>query len=138
MQKLILKNIADINLAKDFIKGLLEKSRIIAFYANMGAGKTTIIKAVCQDMGVKDLVSSPSFSIVNEYYSPIYGKIYHFDFYRIENIREVFDIGFEEYIFEDCIVFIEWPQIVEHLIPEHIKLRIDVMPDKSRRLSVVE
>ncbi len=138
MKELIIRNINEIDLVNDFIFEILKKNRILCFDAPMGAGKTTIIKSVCREMGVNDSVSSPSFSIVNEYKSSNYGKIYHFDFYRIENVKEIFDIGFEEYLDENCIVFIEWPQIAEHLLPKHVKIKIDVLHDNSRLLSVVD
>ena len=91
-------------------------SKKIAFYGSLGAGKTTLIKEICKQLEVKQLVSSPTFTILNEYEG--LDKIYHFDFYRIKKTNEVFDLGFEEYFFSDNYVFIEWPEIIEDFLPE--------------------
>ncbi|WP_442589616.1 tRNA (adenosine(37)-N6)-threonylcarbamoyltransferase complex ATPase subunit type 1 TsaE [Pedobacter sp. AW31-3R] len=92
--------------------------RIIVFRGDMGAGKTTFIKVLCQELGVKDVVTSPTFSIVNEYTAG--GQtIYHFDFYRIKDIREAYDIGYEEYFYSGDFCFIEWPERIEELLPAH-------------------
>ena len=99
--------------------------RIFAFYGPMGAGKTTFIKAICRALGVDDIVQSPSFSIINEYTTPAGESIYHFDFYRIRNISEVFDIGYEDYLYSGSYCFMEWPELVESLLPENtIRIRI--------------
>jgi tRNA threonylcarbamoyladenosine biosynthesis protein TsaE len=115
-------------------KRLLEFSgsqKMFVFYGDMGAGKTTFIKALCSRLGVKETVSSPTFSIVNEYEGN--GQtIYHFDFYRIKSIQEAYDIGYEDYFYSGDICLIEWPEKIEELLPEHyIKVRItSVDPDK--------
>lgn len=100
---------------------LLEKYRmnkVFALYGGMGVGKTTFIKAICKGMGVKDIVNSPSFSIVNEYLSDQYGKIYHFDFYRINKLEEVYDMGYEDYFYNNKYCFIEWPEKITPLLPK--------------------
>ena len=94
------------------------KPGIFAFYGEMGVGKTTFIQALCEELGVKETVSSPTFSIVNEYSYNTNCKVYHFDFYRIKKITEVFDIGYEEYFYSDNYCFIEWPELVLELLPE--------------------
>lgn len=102
----------------------------------MGAGKTTLIKAICALLGSDDVVKSPTFSIVNEYDSPA-GTIYHFDFYRIENLAEVFDMGFEEYIASGNYCFMEWPELIEPLIPEDAaEIRITVTGPQERTIKI--
>ena len=110
---------------------------IIAFYAPMGAGKTTFTTALCHKLGVKeDAVSSPTFSIVNEYRTADGSSIYHFDFYRISRTEEAFDIGFYDYVDSGSLCLIEWPENIEEILPEEtLKVHIKVMPDESRVIS---
>ena len=124
--------------AHEFVK-LLNDHRIFAFYGEMGAGKTTFIKAICKAAGVPDLVSSPSFAIVYEYIS-ITGKIiYHFDLFRIKDISDLFDLGYEDYFYSGNICFIEWPELAEELLPEHtVKVRFNINSDGSRLLRIGE
>lgn len=102
--------------AQEFVAQMGNR-RIFAFHGGMGAGKTTFIKAICQHLGVKDAVTSPTFAIVNEYGSDI-GPIYHFDFYRIKNLGEVMDLGFEDYAYSGNLCLMEWPELIEELLPE--------------------
>ena len=106
-------------------------SRIFALYGLMGAGKTTFIKAVCLELGVTDIVQSPTFSIINEYKTGEGNSIFHFDFYRIKKTEEVFDIGYEEYIYSGSYCFIEWPELIESMLPEDT-IRIRITGDKQR------
>lgn len=100
--------------------------RLFAFYGNMGVGKTTIILQLIQILGVKDPGSSPTFSIVNEYRDISNKPVYHFDFYRIESVEEVYDIGYEEYFFSNAYCFMEWPEKIEELLPyETVKIFIN-------------
>jgi tRNA threonylcarbamoyladenosine biosynthesis protein TsaE len=92
--------------------------RVFAFHGEMGAGKTTFIKVLCKQLGVFDNVSSPTYSLVNEYLDDAGESVYHFDFYRINDPAEAFDIGFEDYLYSNAYCFIEWPQRVENLLPE--------------------
>lgn len=109
-------------------------SKTFLFYGNMGVGKTTLIKELTKQLGVMETSSSPSFSIVNEYDTPR-GAIYHFDFYRIKNINEAFDIGLEDYLYSGNYVFIEWPEKIEKLLPENAnKLKIEINRNGSRTL----
>ena len=106
----------------------LSKSKKIAFHASMGAGKTTLIKSICEQLKVVDVVKSPTFSIVNEYISEINGKVYHFDFYRLEDKREAFDIGIEFYFDSSSYCFVEWPSMIEDLLPndfDHIYIDVE-------------
>lgn len=107
---------------------------VFAFYGKMGAGKTTFIKAICEELGVSDVITSPTFAIVNEYRSDKGGElIYHFDFYRIKKLEEVYDMGYEDYFYSGALCFIEWPELVEELLPgQTVKVIIEEMEDTSR------
>lgn len=123
--------------AHEFIQHIGDH-RVFAFYGEMGAGKTTFIKAICEELGVEDVITSPTFAIVNEYSlashdSPLTSMIYHFDFYRIKKLEEVYDMGFEDYFYSGALCFIEWPELIEEVLPEDaVKVNITVNPDGSR------
>ena len=119
--------------AKAFVEAMGD-STIFAFYGSMGAGKTTFIKAICEEMGVEDVITSPTFAIVNEYRSATSGElIYHFDFYRIKKQEEVYDMGYEDYIESGAVCFMEWPELIEELLPEDgVKVSIKQQEDGSR------
>ena len=117
MTELIIKNIDDINnTAKEFIR-LIDQNTVFAFHGEMGAGKTTFIKAICEELGVDDVINSPTFAIVNEYRSGSAELIYHFDFYRINKIEEAYDFGYEDCFFSGALCCIEWPEKIEQLLP---------------------
>lgn len=119
--------------AKQFVQ-LMDAGKVFAFYGKMGAGKTTFIKAVCEELGVEDTVTSPTFAIVNEYQSAALDyPIYHFDFYRIKKLEEVYDMGYEDYFYGGGVSFIEWPELIEELLPEDaIRVEIKEEEDGSR------
>lgn len=118
--------------ARHFLKETAGK-RIFAIYGQMGSGKTTFIKAVCHEMGVADTVTSPTFTLINEYRRPGDLPVYHFDFYRIKNISEALDFGIEEYFDSASPCYMEWPELIEPLLPpETLRLSIKVMDDGSR------
>lgn len=121
------------NAAKAFVEAM-DQNTVFAFYGKMGAGKTTFIKAVCEALGVTEVVNSPTFSIVNEYRSETTGElIYHFDFYRIKKLDEVYDMGYEDYFYSGAVCFIEWPELIEELLPsEAVKVEIAEQEDGSR------
>ncbi|MDX2415377.1 MAG: tRNA (adenosine(37)-N6)-threonylcarbamoyltransferase complex ATPase subunit type 1 TsaE [Bacteroidales bacterium] len=120
--------------AKEFISFIKEK-KVFAFYGSMGAGKTTFIKALCEELGSPDIVTSPTFTLVNEYLTKSGNLVYHFDFYRIEKKEEAFDFGFEEYLYSGNLCFIEWPEKIESLLPDStIKVRILVDNNNSRSI----
>ena len=121
--------------AKTFIQNM-GSGRVYAFYGKMGAGKTTFIKALCEELGVEDVITSPTFAIVNEYRSETTGQlIYHFDFYRIKKIEEVYDMGYEDYFYSGALCFLEWPELIEELLPaDAVKVTISQQEDGSRRL----
>jgi tRNA threonylcarbamoyladenosine biosynthesis protein TsaE len=121
---------------KKLLKHTGEK-KIFAFYGSMGSGKTTIIKAVCKVLGVTDIVSSPTFTLVNEYKTSFGESIYHIDFYRIKKKDEVFDFGVEEYLTGESYCFMEWPELVEEILPIGVvKIRITVDKNEQRTLSI--
>jgi len=107
--------------------------RVFAFYGKMGAGKTTFIKAISSVLGAVDVVQSPSFAIINEYTTSTGDSIFHFDFYRIRKIGEVFDIGYEEYIYSGAYCFIEWPELMEKLLPADV-VKVWISGDDERRI----
>ncbi len=108
---------------------------VFAFYGKMGAGKTTIIKAVCEELGVEDVITSPTFAIVNEYTDGKDNPLYHFDFYRIKKLEEVYDMGYEDYFDSGYLCFLEWPELIEELLPEDVtKVTITEQEDGSRLL----
>jgi tRNA threonylcarbamoyladenosine biosynthesis protein TsaE len=125
MLKLQIKTIDDIALvAQDFLK-LFDEPKTLAFYGAMGAGKTTFIKALCQQLGVTDTVNSPTFAIINEYATNGGKPIHHFDLYRLEEERELLDIGFEDYLYAKTWNFIEWPEIAEHFFTASV-IKVDI------------
>ncbi|MGM9685987.1 MAG: tRNA (adenosine(37)-N6)-threonylcarbamoyltransferase complex ATPase subunit type 1 TsaE [Bacteroidaceae bacterium] len=131
--ELKINHIDDINeVARQFVDQMGDH-KIFAFYGKMGAGKTTFIKAMCEELGVTDVINSPTFAIVNEYMDGKGESIYHFDFYRIKRVEEVYDIGFDEYIYSGNLCLMEWPELIEQLLPEET-VRVDIMenPDGTR------
>ncbi len=121
--------------ARTFIEQMGDR-HIFAFYGTMGAGKTTFIKALCEELGVEQVITSPTFAIVNEYDSPVTGGvIYHFDFYRIRKLEEVYDMGYEEYFYSDALCFIEWPELVESLLPDDaVRVEVVEQADGTRQV----
>ena len=110
-------------------------TRIFLFYGDMGAGKTTLIKSLCGELGSTDVITSPTFSIVNEYAGP--NKIYHFDFYRLKNQNEALDIGCEEYFYSGSYCFIEWPEKIPDLLPDnYVRISVEAKEDNSRKITV--
>ncbi len=131
--KLTIHSIEDITpAAQEFIAAMGDNT-VFAFYGKMGAGKTTFIKAVCQALGVTDVINSPTFAIVNEYLDGQGSPIYHFDFYRIKRLQEVLDIGYEDYIYSGCVCFMEWPELIEDLLPaDAVRVTITQQEDGTR------
>lgn len=121
--------------AKTFINNM-GTGKVFAFYGKMGAGKTTFIKAVCEELGVTDVITSPTFAIVNEYRSDTTGElIYHFDFYRIKKLEEVYDMGYEDYFYSGALCFLEWPELIEELLPaDAVKVTITETEDGERTI----
>ena len=124
--------------AREFLAAMKDKETCLAFYAPMGAGKTTFIKALCEELGVEDVITSPTFAIVNEYTDGEGYPVYHFDFYRIKRMEELYDMGAEEYFYSGNLCLMEWPEIVEEALPEETK-KITITPqsDGSRVIEFV-
>jgi tRNA threonylcarbamoyladenosine biosynthesis protein TsaE len=135
--RIVINNLSEIDQAAEQFLREVGQGRIIAFYAPMGAGKTTFTTAICRVLGVNgDAVSSPTFAIVNEYRTAAGESIYHFDFYRITKPSEALDIGFYDYIDSGCTCILEWPENIEEIIPEEaLRVKIEVKPDESRVIS---
>ena len=123
--------------AREFITKM-GNHKVFAFYGSMGAGKTTFTKAICEELGVEDVITSPTFAIINEY-SGRDGTIFHFDFYRIKKLEEVYDMGYEDYFYSGALCFIEWPELIEDVLPEDVvKVTITENSDGTRTVSFGE
>ncbi len=131
-----IRDLADLDRAAAEFLEKIGDSRLVAFYAPMGAGKTTFTTALCRQLGVTDAVCSPTFTIINEYVTSSGESMYHFDFYRISKLSEATEIGLEDYLYSGCLCIMEWPENVEELLPdETLRVSITVNPDGSRTLS---
>lgn len=134
--ELVVSELGDLPGAAKQILEFADKERVFLFYGEMGAGKTTLIKALCEELQVEDAVSSPTFAIVNEY-SGIKGTVYHFDFYRIKNESEALDLGYEDYLYSSNYCFIEWPEKIPSLLPnEFVELKLQETSVNERVIKV--
>ncbi|MDO4958804.1 MAG: tRNA (adenosine(37)-N6)-threonylcarbamoyltransferase complex ATPase subunit type 1 TsaE [Prevotellaceae bacterium] len=135
--QITISSLAQINeAAKQFVAAMGDNT-IFAFYGHMGAGKTTFIKAICEELGVEDVITSPTFAIVNEYTDGKGEPVYHFDFYRIKKQEEVYDMGFEDYMESGCVCLMEWPELIEDILPsDTIKVTIAEQPDGTRKVEM--
>ena len=134
MMKLTIRSLDTIReTAHEFVANMGQAS-VLAFYGKMGAGKTTFVKAICEELGVEDVITSPTFAIVNEYQSTkTGGPIYHFDFYRIKKLDEVYDMGYEDYFYSGAPCFLEWPELIEEILPnDAVKVTITEQEDGTR------
>ncbi len=134
MMKLTIRSLDTIReTAHEFVANMGQAS-VFAFYGKMGAGKTTFVKAICEELGVEDVITSPTFAIVNEYQSTkTGGPIYHFDFYRIKKLDEVYDMGYEDYFYSGAPCFLEWPELIEEILPnDAVKVTITEQEDGTR------
>ncbi len=139
MKDIVIEDLAHIRkAAEEFLKEIGD-NRIIALYGSMGAGKTTFVTAICDVLGVEDVVNSPTFTIVNEYQTQDGMPVYHFDFYRIKSLREVEDLGFEEYVYSDGLTLMEWPEMIEEVLPpETLKVSISEQEDGTRLIKFIQ
>ena len=134
--EIIIKDLNHIREAARQFVSQIGTHTVFAFYGKMGAGKTTFIKAVCEELGVEDVITSPTFAIVNEYSLPQGDPLFHFDFYRIKRLEEVYDMGYEDYFYSGSLCFIEWPELIEELLPDDaVRLTIEEQPEGSRLIS---
>jgi tRNA threonylcarbamoyladenosine biosynthesis protein TsaE len=137
MQRILIKDKKHLPVAAKRILDRTSGQKILAFYGSMGAGKTTIIKAVCKALGAVDMISSPTFTLVNEYKTNKGEVLYHIDFYRIKKMEEVFDFGIEEYFLSGSYCFMEWPELIEEILPpETVRIRITVGNEEQRILEI--
>ena len=142
--EIIIKDIEHIReAAREFIANMGD-TRVFAFYGKMGAGKTTFVKVVCEELGVDDVITSPTFAIINEYSLTSHllpltsSTIYHFDFYRIKRLEEVYDMGYEDYFYSGALCFIEWPELIEEILPDDAaRVSIEEQEDGSRVVKAV-
>ncbi len=139
MKKFIIKSLEDLpEVVKTIVHSLniqaqMPEYNCIAFYGEMGAGKTTLIKEICKILGVKDITSSPTFALINEYLTHADERIFHFDFYRINHLEEAYDLGYEDYFYSDSLCLIEWPEKIESLLPKkYIKVKININETNQR------
>lgn len=135
-QEIIIKNTSDLDRAASEFLEKIGDNRLVAFFAPMGAGKTTFTTALCKVLGVTDPVCSPTFTIVNEYLTEEGESLFHFDFYRISKLSEAIEIGLDDYLYSGCLCIMEWPENIEELLPdETLRVNITVNPDQSRTIS---
>lgn len=137
MKQIVIAEESSLKSVVEEVLPFLKDHRIVCFDGEMGAGKTTFIKVLCEALGVEDAMSSPTFSIVNEYRDADDLPIYHFDFYRVEKLQEAVDIGVEEYFYSGDLCLIEWPGMIKELIPEnHLEISIKLVGDNSREMII--
>lgn len=122
--------------ARQFVDAMGE-NKVFAMFGPMGVGKTTFVKAVCEILGVEDTITSPTFAIVNEYRTNTGGQIFHFDFYRIRKVEEVYDMGYEDYVYSGAVCFLEWPELIEELLPEDaVRVTLSEEEDGTRTITL--
>lgn len=122
--------------ARQFVDAMGE-NKVFAMFGPMGVGKTTFVKAVCKILGVEDTITSPTFAIVNEYRTNTGNQIFHFDFYRIRKVEEVYDMGYEDYVYSGAVCFLEWPELIEELLPEDaVRVTLSEEEDGTRTITL--
>lgn len=137
MNPIVIKGISALEEAATELIEQFGQSKVVAFYGSMGAGKTTLISEICRQMGVEEKVCSPSFAIVNVYNTANCDPIYHFDFYRIKKLEEAYDFGYEEYFYSGNLCLIEWPELIEELLPEGtLRIEITATDENTRVLKM--
>lgn len=138
MEKIFeINSVDELSQISDLLISWRDKSDIIAFYGPMGAGKTTLIKNLCHKLGVTDEVNSPTFALVNEYITPVEGSIFHFDFYRIKKLEEVYDIGYEDYFYSGKLCLLEWPELIDSLMPDHF-IKVEIALGKTDNARIIK
>ncbi|WP_319591874.1 tRNA (adenosine(37)-N6)-threonylcarbamoyltransferase complex ATPase subunit type 1 TsaE [uncultured Draconibacterium sp.] len=139
MYSIKINSLDELNVAAKELISAFNDDRVFAFYGKMGAGKTTFIQSICRALGSDDNVTSPTFALINEYNTAELDSIFHFDFYRIKDIEEAFDLGYEDYIYSGSYCLIEWPEMIEPLLPEKmVEVKIEVQEDDTRLITARE
>ena len=139
MRQITIDSLSDLPKVADLVLESLNGRNVVAFFAPMGAGKTTLISTLMETLGSEDIVTSPTFALVNQYYTETREPVYHFDFYRINKLEEAIEIGLYDYLDSGCLCIMEWPENIEELLPEEtLKVYFTINPDQSRTLVWVE
>ena len=137
MREITVNGLGDLPEAAEEILDALDGRNVVAFFGTMGAGKTTLIREICEQLGSEDVVTSPTFALVNRYNSANGRPIFHFDFYRIERPEEAFDMGYEEYFYSGDLCLVEWPELVEQLLPEEaMVVKIEILSPTERKFTI--
>ena len=137
MNTITIDSLSDLPKVAELVLESLNGRNVVAFFAPMGAGKTTLISTLMETLGSEDIVTSPTFALVNQYYTANREAVYHFDFYRIDSLSEAFDMGYEEYFYSGDLCLVEWPEKIEPLLPEDtMVVRIEIINDHSRRFII--
>ena len=137
MRQITIDSLSDLPKVADLVLESLNGRNVVAFFAPMGAGKTTRISTLMETLGSEDIVTSPTFALVNQYYTADREPVYHFDFYRINSISEAFDMGYEEYFYSGDLCLVEWPEKVEQLLPEDtMVVRIEIVDEQTRTFTI--
>lgn len=135
--EIIIDSLNDLDKVADALLESLNGRNVVAFFAPMGAGKTTLISAIMERMGSQDTVTSPTFALVNQYYTESEEPVYHFDFYRINSLAEAFDMGYEEYFYSGDLCMVEWPEKIEQLLPDDtMVVKIEIIDPTTRRFII--
>ena len=137
MRQITLDSLSDLPKVADLVLESLNGRNVVAFFAPMGAGKTTLISTLMETLGSEDIVTSPTFALVNQYYTETREPVYHFDFYRINSINEAFDMGYEEYFYSGDLCLVEWPEKVEPLLPDDtMVVKIEIIDENTRKFTI--
>ncbi|MBE6193361.1 MAG: tRNA (adenosine(37)-N6)-threonylcarbamoyltransferase complex ATPase subunit type 1 TsaE [Rikenellaceae bacterium] len=135
--EIVIDSLNDLDKVADALLESLNGRNVVAFFAPMGAGKTTLISAIMERMGSQDTVTSPTFALVNQYYTESEEPVYHFDFYRINSLAEAFDMGYEEYFYSGDLCLVEWPEKIEQLLPDNtMVVKIEIIDPTTRRFII--
>ena len=137
MNTITIDSLSDLPKVAELVLESLNGRNVVAFFAPMGAGKTTLISTLMEALGSEDIVTSPTFALVNQYYTAEREPVYHFDFYRINSINEAFDMGYEEYFYSGDLCLVEWPEKVEQLLPDDtMVVKIEILDESTRRVTI--
>ena len=137
MRQITIDSLADLPKVAELVLESLNGRNVVSFFAPMGAGKTTLISTLMESLGSEDIVTSPTFALVNQYYTAEREPVYHFDFYRINSINEAFDMGYEEYFYSGDLCLVEWPEKVEQLLPDDtMVIKIEILDENTRRFTI--